>query len=272
MGKFNKIGLGISTSSNLAEAQRQLENIKNSNLIDQEKEKALKSHKKFVKTTIIIVLLVTLFIGITTFYGMSLNGDLGIVITLGGSIMGVIFLITYALLSRKIFGDWTKYNNIVDMGFDGLKKQEINKLKPNYNEELIIKSYKKKSLVSGLIFLLVLVIEFSIILSLEIAIYSPITIIITLIITGIWYVFEDTYQVEIHRIKSGYYKKGFGYKCSNCNEKINIDFNEVEKYDSLPRDKNGVRIIKCPKCNNDVQLYNFDNSVKDYKNYLSQIK
>lgn len=144
--------------------------------------------------------------------------------------------------------------------------------KSNIKEELIIKKYKKKSLISGVIFLLALVIEFFIILRLKIAIYSPITIIITLIITGVWYVFEDTYQVEIHRIESGYYKKSFGFFCQKCKSEVKIDFEDLEKYNSLPRNKQGIRVINCHNCGNHVLLYNFDDALSDYKKYLDQTK
>ncbi len=272
MGSFDKTVLGVSAVSNLKEAQRQVESVKNSSLSDVEKEKALKSHKNFVITTILVVIIVCLLLGGSVIYGMSLNSEFGMIFIIVSAIVSIIILIAYALLSKKIFGDWTKYNNTVDMGFDGLTKSDIDYLKPTEAERKIIKKLQFKDAMFGIILIIAIIIESIIFNKLEIEFLSPIPLITTIVIVIIWLVNNDNCLVEIHRIKSGYYKKSFGYKCSNCKEEVKINFNEIEKYNTLPKNKDGIRVMKCPKCNNDVPFYNFDINAKDYKNYLSKLK
>ncbi len=154
----------------------------------------------------------------------------------------------------------------------GLTAEQINQLSPNKLEEDLVKSYKKKNLKCGLMFLLFLAIEFSIILKLGIPITSPITIILTLVITIIWYIKQDTYTVEIHRIESGYYKKDFGFICSKCKTEVKIKFEDIEKYNNLPRDENGIRVMNCPNCNTPVPFCDFDIILKEYQNYKKAIK
>lgn len=125
----------------------------------------------------------------------------------------------------------------------GLTTEQINQLSPNKLEEDLVKTYKKKELKCGLMFLLFLVIEFSIILKLEVPITSPITIVLTLVITIILYIKQDDYSVEIHRIESGYYKKDFGFICSKCKTELKIKFEDIEKYNNLPKNENGIRIM-----------------------------
>ena len=127
-------------------------------------------------------------------------------------------------------------------------------------------------LVYELIFIIAIALEFTILLSLDIAIYYPLTIIITIIITVVWYIFEDTCSVEIHRIKSGYYKKSFGFICDKSKHQVLIEFSNIEKYKDAPKNENGIRIIPCPNCNNSVPLFNFDITYNDYKKYLDETK
>lgn len=274
MNKFTKITTTINAAHGLSKMEGQVQSIKKSNLTEEEKNKALKSHNKMIKITILIVVILTIIMAVSMIAGFSISGKVGAIISVINLIVMPTILITYVIIARKrkLFSDWVNAYEKVDNGFDNLEEQEINKLKPNYKEELIIKKYKKKSLVSGLIFLLALTIEFSIILGLEIDIYSSVTIIITLIITGVWYFFENTYQVEIHRIKSGYYKKSYGFICQKCKSKVEINFEDLEKYTSLPRNKQGIRVMNCHNCGNPVPFYNFDNALEDYKKYLELTK
>lgn len=273
MADLNKISNTIKATQGLDEIKRQVNDVKNSNLTDDEKNKALKSHDKMVKTTIIVTIsIILLFIIICCVICNVVNDDLKVILCLITTVLGTISLIFFSIFQRKLFSDWQNAYEKVDYGFDGLTSDEINKLKPNDKEELLIRKYKKKSLIGALIYLLVLAIEFSIILNLEIAVLSPITIIITIIITVVWYVFEDDYQVSIHRIKSGYYKKSIGFICQKCKNEIKIDFEDLEKYNSLPKNKQGIRIISCSNCGNFVPLYNYDVTLKDYKGYLNKTK
>lgn len=275
MNKFTKTANTINAVHGLSEIERQVQFVKNSNLTEEEKNKALKSHNKMIKTTILIVIILTIIMLIIYIAAESFMSSETKVIVMEISAFGwVIILITYAIIAKtkKMFPDWMNAYDKVNNGFDGLEEQEINKLKPTDKEKLIIKKYKKKSVVSALIFLLSLVIEFSIILSLEIAIYSFITIIITLIITGVWYIFEDTYQVEIHKIESGYYKKSFEFICPKCKVELKIKFEDLEKYNFLPKNEQGKRVMNCHNCGNPVPLYDFDNVLEDYKKYIEQVK
>jgi len=274
MDKFTKGVTTINAVHNLNEVEQQVQDVKKSNLTEEEKNKALQSHNRMIKITVLIVVILTVIMAVSMVTGFSISGEVGVIISVISLIAMSAILITYAIIVRKgkLFPDWVNAYEKVDKGFDGLNGQEINKLKPNIKEELVIKKYKKKSFISGLIFLLAIAFEFYIIVSLEIAIYSPIPIIITFIITGVWYFFEDTYQVEIHRIESGYYKKSFGFFCQKCQSEVKINFEDLEKYSLLPRNEQGIRVMNCHNCGNPVPFCNFDNALEDYKKYLEQIR
>ena len=57
MNKLNKISTSINATRGLAEIEQQVNDIKNSNLIEIEKQKALKSHKQMFKTKLILTIL-----------------------------------------------------------------------------------------------------------------------------------------------------------------------------------------------------------------------
>lgn len=274
MNKFNKIATTIHATQSLQEMEQQVRDVKNSNLTEEEKQRALKSHNKMVKITVLVVTALAIFMGIFMSVGFSISGEMGAIFAVISMIVEVTILIVFAFFikKKKIFSDWVNAYEKVANGFDGLSEDEINQLKPQVNEEKVIKYYRKQSWKYGIIFLIALVIEFLILLRLGVSVYSPITIIITIVITIVWYVKEDTCQVEIHRIKSGYYKKSFGFLCQNCKTEVRIKFEEIDKYNSLPRNENGIRIMPCPKCNNLVPFYNFDITMQDYKKYLEKIK
>lgn len=273
MDKFNKIATGINAVNNLNEIKQQVATVENSKLSEEEKNKALKSHNEMIKTTIVVTISIILLVAIIC--GVICNvidSELKIVLCLIVAGLGTICLILFGIFGRKLFPDWNKAYEKSSLGFDGLSEQYIDFLKPDNKEELLIKKYKKKSLLGGLIFLIVLGITIAIIVNFKIKFYSFIVIISLFIITGIWYVFEDTCQTEIHRIKSGYYKKSFGFICQNCKNEVKIKFEEIDKYSSLPKNKDGIRVMPCPKCNNPVPLYNFDMTMQEYKKYLEKIK
>lgn len=273
MDKFNKIATGINTVNNLNEIKQQVATVENSKLSEEEKNKALKTHNEMIKTTIVVTISIILLVAIIC--GVICNvidSELKIVLCLIVAGLGTICLILFGIFGRKLFPDWNKAYEKSSLGFDGLTQDVINILKPNNKEELLIKKYKKKSLISGLLFLLAIGFLFTIILALDIEVYSPITIILALIITGIWYFFENTYNVEIHRIKSGYYKQSYDFICEKCKTKVTIKFDELEKYNSLPKNKDGIRVMNCHNCGNPVPFYNYDLTLKEYKKYLDEIK
>lgn len=274
MDKFNKVATTINATRGLHEMEQQIRDVKNSNLTEEEKNKALKSHNKMVKTVVWFIIGLVVAMGIFMTIGFSISGEMGAIFGAISMVAMTIILIAFLIIvkKKKLFSDWQNAYEKVDNGFDGLSESEVNKLKPQVNEEKVIKYYRKQSWKYGIIFLIVLAIEFTILLGIGIPVYSPITIIITIVITIVWYIKEDTCQVEIHRIKSGYYKKDFGYLCQNCRTEVKIKFEELDKYNSLPRNKDGIRVMQCPKCNNPVPFYNFDIKMQDYKKYLEQIK
>lgn len=246
--------------------------VEKSNLTVKQKQEAIQENKKVMTTTVLVVVITALLLW--TPFIFCYSKDIKIAYTLYFVSMGVfvIFVVIYALCIKSIFPKWNMYRELIDKGFDGLTEDEINKLKPDDKEKQLIKEYHKKDVIAGLIFLASLIVEFTIIIKLGIAILSPITSIITLIITAIWYIKMDTYKVEIHRIESGYYKRSFGFICKKCRNKVKINFSEIEKYKDLPKNQSGIKVMKCLNCNNDVEFLNFDLELKDYKDYLDKIR
>ncbi len=253
--------------------EKQIEKIENSNLSAKEKEKALRSLKKMLITTTIAVVAVSLFLVIAVLIFISIGGNTGVIFLVISMTVAIALLIGYALIARKmLFKDFLMYYNKVDNGFDGLNEQEINRLKPNNKEKALIKKYKAKSVLYTFMLLLVLGIEFFIILKLELPLDSPIIYIITIIIIFIWFGYEDKCRVEIHRIKSGRYKRNFGFRCKNCKTTMLIEFSEIEKYIDAPTNEYGIKVIPCQNCNHLIPLYNLDVFYDDYKKYLEKTK
>ncbi len=118
MKNFEKIVNTSATIQRMGEINEQEKEIKNSNLTDEQKTRALISEKKMIKTTIIFVLIVCLFMGISMIYGLEKGTDEGLLISGIGFIVSVVVLIIYALSIKKLFPDWAKYYNLVDKGFD----------------------------------------------------------------------------------------------------------------------------------------------------------
>lgn len=173
---------------------------------------------------------------------------------------------------RKIPNDFTTYYSKVDNGFDGLDVETINRLKPTPKEEKLIKKYKVKSVIYTFLLVLAVVIEFGIVLAFDLKLHYPLTYIVVIATFIVWWILEDTCRVEIHRLKSGYYKKTYGFVCQNCKNKVLINFNEIENYKDAPRNEQGIRVIPCRVCNHLVPMYNFDSSYKEYKKYSERIR
>ncbi len=252
--------------------QEKIEKIKKSNLSAEEKEKAFKSLKKLIITTTIVVVAVALLMVIPVVMGILIGGNTGVIILVGALVAAIVLLIGYAFLAKNIFKDFVFYYDKVDNGFDGLDEQEINRLKPNQNEEALIKKYKAKSLLYIFILLLALGIEFYIVMKLELPLNSPILYIVTLVIFIIWFFFEDTCRVEIHRIKSGRYKRSFGFQCKQCKTVLSIPFSEMEKYMDAPTNEYGIRVTPCQNCSHLIPLYGLEVHYTDYKKYLEKSK
>ena len=64
MSNFNRVVTGFNAIRGLAETNKQIQEVKNSNLSPQEKELALKSHKKMMITTLIVVISLCLFMNL----------------------------------------------------------------------------------------------------------------------------------------------------------------------------------------------------------------
>lgn len=268
MNKQNNKGVSLNTFSNLAEINQRVKDLINSKLSNEEKIKALVSFEK-VKKTIVIFISIMSAILILLFIISCMNGmtNFWIYVICGYTLIYIISIIICVTLAKNRAHDWNKYSKIVEFGWDGLTEEERKTLSLNSRDNDAIKKYKNKDIFVSITLIIAYIIEFSILINRGVKIYSPISIIITFVITAIWYVLHDTYMVEIHRLKSGFYKKDFGFYCSNCKTEVKIRFDEIEKYDSLPKNKDNIRIMKCPKCGNDVPFYNFDNCLSDYRNY-----
>lgn len=274
MSKLNKIANLTNLNRGIEELERSNKLINNSNITQEEKNKAFKARNKMIKFTVGFVISVFVIAGIITAIGFSISMEVGFIAVAISMLLAIVALVACLLNKNKIkaFSDWTNTLSKVEQGFDGLSEQEINRLKPNDKEQKIIKKYKKKMGVCVIIFLVVLALEFIILLNLGFAVHSLVTIITTFVIIGVFYVKIDAYDVEIHRIQTGYYKKSFGYLCQKCKSEVRMNFEDIEKLDSLPRNEQGIRFMNCHNCGNPVPFYNADNTLKDYKKYLEEIK
>ena len=269
MKKIDKIALSVSTATNLQEIERQVAAVETSNLPQEEKNKALKAHKRMVITTVAIVIGVFLLVGVACgIICKVVESEIRILWCLVAVVLGIVGLVILAICIRKLFPDWTHAYEKVDMGFDGLTEEEVNRLKPADDEKNVIKYWRRQSAKWAILYLL----ELAFTIFLIVKFRSIFTIIILVVITIIWYIKEDECQVEIHRIKSGYYKQGFGYICRKCKREVFINFSEAKRYESLPRNKSNIRMMYCPYCNNEVELYNFDLNVKAYKKHLEKVE
>lgn len=269
MLKIDKVAMSVSTAQNLQEIERQVAAVENSKLPEEEKNKALKAHKRMVITAFAIVIGVFLLVGAACGIICKLvESEIRILLCLVAVVIGIICLIVFAIYIRKLFPDWTSAYEKVDMGFDGLEEEVVNRLKPADDETNVIKYWRRQSAKWAILYLL----ELGFTIFLIVKFRSIFTIIILVVITIIWYIKEDECQAEIHRIKSGYYKKGFGYICRKCKREVIINFSEAERYEALPRDKSNIRMMYCPYCTNVVELYNFDLNVKAYKKHLERVE
>ncbi len=269
MSKLDKIVNGIRATQGLYELKQQAKSIKDSNLSDSEKQKALEAQNKMVKCVFLVVVGVLLLVGFACAVVSSmLEEELRIIVCLGIVVIGAIGLILFALNKRKIFGDWYASYDKVDNGWDKLSSEEVDKLKPNNDDQKVIKYWKRKRCIFVLLFFTVIAIVIWIACTLNIHNKSIILIAAITIPTIFWYIKDDECNAEIHRLESGYYKKNIPVTCLHCKQEANIKFEELEEYDSLPRDKHGIRLTNCYNCGKDLPLYHFELYLEDYKRYI----
>ena len=176
-------------------------------------------------------------------------------------ILSIIGFIVFVVCFRKYYPARKKSNN----RFDSLDEEAIKRRKI---EKEIVKYWQRQSAKWSILFVIELVIAIVLILNFSFFRTPLRGSFLFIIITGFWLIQEDECQGEIRRIKRGYYKDSFGHICEKCKLEVLISFKEVAIYDSLPCDERGTRIMKCPRCGNEVLFHSFDSEVKCYKKYL----
>lgn len=218
---------------------------------------------------------------ITEDYGMVVKMILMFVIPIA-------LLLFHALIGRKIYAkNWSLYCQWYE--------QEIEPYhySPNFNEiraskqyhdvtvniknlsesnQKLYKKYRNKSIIYSLLLVLCIILTIYFCIKLNLNSHSFIVVGIIIIYVIVFYILIDNCDVEMHRIKTGYYGNSFGFFCQKCGSEVNINFEELEKYDSLPKNEDGIRVMNCQKCGNPVLLYNFDNALEDYKKHLEKTK
>ena len=203
-------------------------------------------------------------------------------------IIPIVLLLLHALVGRKTYAkNWSLYCQWYE--------QEIEpyRFNPNFNEiiatkqyydvsvnvknlseskQKLYKKYRNKNIIYSLLLVLCIILTIYFCIKFNLNTHSWLVIGIIIIYVLVFYILIDNCDVEMHRIKSGYYEKSFGFFCQKCGSEVKINFAELEKYNSLPRNENGIRVMNCHNCGNPVPFYNFDNALEDYKKYLEQVK
>jgi len=137
-------------------------------------------------------------------------------------------------------------------------------------DKRLYKKYRNRNILFGFLFVGCIALIYYIFINFNLNVYSWLGIGIIFICVLIFYILINNCSVKMDRIKKGYYKKSLRYFCDKCNGKVEIQFKDIEKFNFLPKNKNGIRFMQCPHCDNNVLLYNFDATLADYKKYLSQ--
>lgn len=202
-------------------------------------------------------------------------------------VIPIVLLFLHALVGRITYAkNWSLYCQWYE--------QEIEpyRFNPNFNEiiatkqyydvsvniknlselkQKLYKKYRNKNIIYSLLLVLCIILTIYFCIKLNLNSHSWLVIGIIIIYVLVFYILIDNCDVEMHRIKSGYYEKDFGFHCQKCGTEVKINFEDLEKYESLPRNENGIRVMDCHNCGNPVPFYNFDNALKDYKNYLEKL-
>lgn len=203
-------------------------------------------------------------------------------------IIPIILLLLHAFVGRKTYAkNWSLYCQWYDQEIEPYrfnpKFNEIIATKQYYDvsvnvknlsesKQKLYKRYRNKNIIYSLLLVLCIVLTIYFCIKFDLNTHSWLVIGIIIIYVLIFYILIDNCDVEMHRIKSGYYEKSFGFFCQKCGSEVKINYAELEKYNSLPRNESGIRVMNCYNCGNPVPFYNFDNALEDYKKYLKQLK
>jgi len=262
MNNINNIILLTSAANKYKSIKEQIKAVMESNLTQKEKESALNSHNKFIKTTFIYIIVLTLIFGITFGYTFYINNLLISIILM---IIYLILILLYIPISKLIFKDWYHYLSLVSLGFDGKTEEEIDKLKPDSIDLKMIKSYEIKLIFINILTLVCIAsLIYICVISNKFNILSPIFIILTIIVVVIYIMEEDDCKVEIKRLNDGFYKTNVAYLCNTCRSRVEVSYNDLKNSEL----KNGKRIVKCKECMEDVYISN--DELITYEKYLKK--
>ncbi len=203
-------------------------------------------------------------------------------------IIPIVLLLLHPFIGRKTYAkNWNLYCQWYE------KEIEPYRFSPKFNEiiankqyydvtvniknlsetkQKLYKKYRNKNIIYSLMLVLCIILTIYFCIKFNLNTHGWLVIGIIFIYVIVFYILIDNCDVEMHRIKSGYYEKSFGFFCQKCGSEVKINFAELEKYNSLPRNEDGIRVMNCHNCGNPVPFYNFDNALEDYKKYLEQVK
>lgn len=259
---------GIYAANSLREVKHQVEAVKNSKLPPEEKAAALRSWKRMMILTVTVVVTLTLLMIAGMIYGFSLGMEKGAGWIVGSGASFVVAVLLCTFLLRRLFrkGAWHEAYEKVDLGFDGLSAEEVEKLLPDGLDRKAMTWCGVKETLWILLLLAALIPAcWSLIVAKSKLIFG-----VGVAAAVVCYFFADANQVERHRLKSGYYKKGAGYVCRKCGGTVEFPFADADRADGLQRDERGNRVMPCSCCGNRVPLIGLDTHLKDYRKYLAR--
>ena len=231
-----------STISNFSELYDKLNQVRNSDLDIESKQKVEKAFRKLgIFNVAAAVILISLLIAtplITLMFTQSVLIPVGIALVI--LLIGIIVLV---IGDQKILKDCKQALYLVEMDFDGKTEEEISKLEPDIIEEKMIAVHKRKEFL-WIAALLVVLLPASYIL---VAYGNKIIFAAGVVLAFLCFINMDSHRVEQLRLRSGYYKRNYEILCRRCGEKVEIAFTDMEKYDGAPRSKSGIRTVPCPK-------------------------
>ncbi len=200
-------------------------------------------------------------------------------------IIPIVLLLLHALVGKKIYAkNWNLYCQWYEQEIEPYcfspNFKEIIATKQYYDvsvnikdlsesKQKLYKKYRNKNIIYYLMLFLCIVLTIYFCIKFNLDTHSWLVMGIIIIYVLVFYNLIANCEVEMHRIKSGYYEKSFGFFCEKCGSEVKINFSELEKYNSLPRNEDGIRVMNCQNCGNPIPFYNFDNALKDYKKFKS---
>lgn len=272
MGKFNDFVNAVNVVKGASDIKDNIQIIKESNLTEEEKQKALSSHKKMMGVTLAVVLIICIGAGIITAISFMHSLELGILVVSIAIPIVVIVIIFYAVTGRNKFSDYRQSQDKIAYDFDGLTEEEMASLGSNDKEKkLIVKNYIVSAFWT-IIMLAVIIIAVAVVPRSGNKFLIVVGFIIAIIIAFICLAKDESCGVEITRLKSGYYRKGAKFTCNDCKKEIRINFEKFPEYDLLPRNEINARVMQCPYCNGKVVLLAYDNYYKQYKKYMKEMQ